>query len=392
MMAERRRARTQNRNEAHAIAAALETPRELGYRMPAEWAAHTATWIAWPHQSADWPGKLTAVEWVFVEIVRHLVRESDERARILVPSQTARRRVESLLARAGADLERVDFTLLPTDRSWTRDFLPSFVTRSQPKSGVAAVKWRFNGWARYPNHKRDDAAGQAVARSAPAYFEPTVPYRGVPYRIVLEGGSIDVDGQGTLLTTEECLLTGKRARNRFLGQDGIERALHDYLGIDHVIWLENGIVGDDTSGHIDDFARFVAPGRVVVCTEPNRRDPNHALLRDAKKRLCRARDARGRSLDVIELPMPRPVTFRGVRLPASYANFYIANARVLVPTFNDPADRVALSLLAEAFPDREIVGIHALDLVLGLGTLHCSTQQEPAPPESPRRPRAHHKS
>jgi len=196
-------------------------------------------------------------------------------------------------------------------------------------------------------------------------------------RLVLEGGAIDVDGQGTLLATEQCLLTGRQARNRALGKAGMEAALRDYLGAEKVIWLGNGIAGDDTGGHVDDFARFVAPGVVALAEEKRRSDPNYRPLHEASERLSGARDARGRRLEVVRLPMPRPVLFDGERLPASYANFYIGTGAVLVPTFNDPADRSALGILAELFPKRTVVGIHSTDFVLGLGTIHCSTQQEP---------------
>jgi agmatine deiminase len=268
--------------------------------------------------------------------------------------------------------------------------VPSFVVSSaqrprrasafgeRRRDGLAAVKFRFNGWARYANHGADEAAGQKVAGwlDVPA-FEPTTRVANKPRRIVLEGGAIDVDGQGTLLTTEECLLDGRQARNPELGRAGSEQMLSAELGIDKVLWLERGIAGDDTGGHVDDFARFVAPATVVLAQEKRNRDPNHRVLEAARERLDGARDARGRKITVVRLPMPAPIAFNGQRLPASYANFYIGNESVLVPTFNDPEDRVALGILAQLFPSREVVGVHALDLVLGLGTIHCSTQQEP---------------
>jgi agmatine deiminase len=243
---------------------------------------------------------------------------------------------------------------------------------------LAAVKFRFNGWARYPNHGADEAAGRRVAEWLDIEsFEPSVRIGDEPRRVVLEGGAIDVDGQGTLLTTEECLLDGRQARNPELGRAGSEQMLAAELGIDKVLWLERGIAGDDTGGHVDDFARFVAPATVVLAQEKRNRDPNHRVLEAARERLHGARDARGRKITLVRLPMPSPVAFEGQRLPASYANFYIGNQAVLVPTFNDPEDRVALGILSELFPSRQVVGVHALDLVLGLGTIHCSTQQEP---------------
>jgi len=345
--------------------------------MPAEWEPHAATWLAWPHEPTDWPGKFEAVPWVFAAIARAL--QDGERVRMIVRNAAERARARSALVRSGVSLRRVDFVAQSTDRSWTRDFLPTWVVRGPARRReLAAVKWRFNGWARYANHVRDQAAGTRLARGRGVpVFEPVARSRGRRVRVVLEGGAIDVDGQGTLLATEQCLLTGRQARNRALGRAGTEAVLSDFLGAEKVLWLGEGIAGDDTGGHVDDFARFVAPGVVVLAEEKRRADPNWRPLHDAAERLNGARDARGRRLQVVRLPMPRPVVFDGERLPASYANFYIGTAAVLVPTFDDPADRVALGILAELFPDRTVVGIHSTDFVLGLGTIHCSTQQEP---------------
>jgi agmatine deiminase len=348
-------------------------PFDLGYRMPAEWEPHAATWLAWPHEPSDWPGKFEAVPWVIADIARHL--QEAERIRLIVRSRRERAQAAAALYRSGVRLTRVDFVTAATNRSWTRDFLPlGVVRRRRGRRELAAVKWRFDGWARYPDHAADEAAGRRIARrlGVPTFF-PEVAGR----RLVLEGGAIDVDGQGTLLATEQCLLTGRQARNRALGRPGMETALRDYLGAERVIWLGNGIAGDDTGGHVDDFARFVAPGVVALAEEKNRTDPNYRPLHEARERLSGARDARGRRLDIVRLPMPRPVIFDGERLPASYANFYIGTGAVLVPTFNDPSDRVALGILAELFPKRTVLGIHSTDFVLGLGTIHCSTQQEP---------------
>jgi agmatine deiminase len=350
-------------------------PQALGYRMPAEWEPHEATWLAWPHHRTDWPGKLAAIPWVFAEMARHLCQ--GERVRVLVESRDERQKAERTLARAHVDLEKVDFVLAATNRSWARDYLPLFVTKKNTagKADVVAVKWRFNGWARYRDHELDNLAGVKVARR---FSRRMVRPRDKTGYLVLEGGSVDVDGQGTLITTEECLLTGARARAKHLGREDMERVLGDYLGVERVIWLGSGIAGDDTSGHVDDFARFVAPGRVVISTETRRSDRNWGPLRAAQQALAAARDAKGRQLEVVPLPMPAPLVYDGQRLPASYANFYIANGRVLVPTFNDPNDRVALGLMEELFPQRQVIGIHAVDLVLGLGTMHCSTMQHPA--------------
>jgi agmatine deiminase len=352
-----------------------------GWRMPAEWAPHAATWLAFPHKRGDWPGKADAVEWVFAEMARHLTR--CERVRILVRNAKEAARAQYLFGAVGCDLNQVDCVKHDTDRSWTRDYLPSFVLpvargKRRRARELGAVKWRFTGWNRYPDHKLDDAAGEYVAREfADAALLPEVRVRGQLRRVVLEGGSIDVDGEGTVLTTEECLLVGRRARHKAIGRVASEQVLKEQLGATQVIWLPDGIAGDDTSGHIDDFARFVAPGVVALCAEPRRSDPNHRTLAIAKERLAAARDARGQRLQIVPLPMPEPVMHGKLRLPASYANFYIATDCVLVPTFNDANDRKALGILAELFPQRRVIGIHASELVLGLGTLHCSTQQEP---------------
>ncbi len=368
----------QSSGKNSAPSAPAATPLELGYRMPAEWEPHAATWLAWPHEPTDWPGKFDAVPWVFADVIKNLTR--GERVRLIVSGKAMQKQAAAALRKSEVDLKQVDFVALPTDRSWTRDFLPLFVAkRGRPgKRALGAVKFRFNGWARYPNHQRDEAAGLAVqARAAAAGVEAFHAFVGPKQRLVLEGGAIDVDGEGTLLLTEECLLDGRQARNRALGKRGVEEALRDYLGAERVLWLGRGIAGDDTAGHIDDFARFVAPGRIVLARERNRRDPNHKPLADARARLKGARDAKGRRVEVIDLPMPEPVVFDGQRLPASYANFYIGNAVVLVPTFNDPADKKALGILSELFPGRRVVGVYSKDFVLGLGTIHCSTQQEP---------------
>jgi agmatine deiminase len=353
------------------------TPFGLGYRMPAEWSPHAATWLAWPHEPTDWPGKFGAVPWVFAEIIRHL--QDAERIRLIVRNPAEQARAAGVLARSGVSLARVGFVVARTDRSWTRDFLPIGVVRGRGRTReLAAVKWRFNGWARYANHAADERAGQRIAAHLGVpVFQPEVRLRGARTRVVLEGGAIDVDGEGTLLATEQCLLRGRQARNRALGRAGTEAVLREYLGAEKVLWLGDGIAGDDTGGHVDDFARFVAPGVVVLAEEKNRRDPNYRPLHEARERLSHARDARGRRLEIVRLPMPRPVVFDRERLPASYANFYIGTGAVLVPTFNDPCDRLALGILGELFPGRTVTGIHSSDFVLGLGTVHCSTQQEP---------------
>ena len=350
------------------------TPAGAGYRMPAEWEPHEATWIGWPHNTSDWPGKFAPIPWVYGEIVRHL--SGGERVRILVDSLAHETRARRVLGKVGVDPGRVEFFTFPTDRGWTRDFGPVFVRRDDEPGRKAVVRFRFNAWAKYPDWKRDDrVAERAAAELGLPLFEATVGGE----RFVLEGGSVDVNGQGTVLSTEECLLDPEvQARNPGLGREGVEAALGEFLGAPHVIWLGRGIAGDDTHGHVDDLCRFVAPDTVVLCREDDPRDENHRPLAENRERLEGATLEDGSRLQVVDLPMPRPVHFDGVRLPASYANFYVANALVLVPTFNDPADRVALGILGELCGDRPVVGIHAVDLVWGLGTLPCLTQQEPA--------------
>jgi agmatine deiminase len=333
--------------------------------MPPEWAPHRATWIAWPHERSDWPGRFEPVPWVTAEMVRVLSR--DERVRILVQDAAAERRARAVLKTSGISLGRTDFHRVPTDRIWTRDSGAIFV--KDAKGRRIATHWRFNGWAKYANHKRDDLVARHMAEICRV---PEHPVRVGGRDVVLEGGAIDVDGAGLLMATEECLLSRKQARNPGLGREGTERILKETLGVVRVVWLGRGIAGDDTHGHVDDLARFFAPGKVLLCQES---DPTDANYRPLLENLERLREAK---LDVVPLPMPRPVVYDGQRVPASYANFYIANGVVIVPTFNDPRDRRALGILADCFPGREVVGIHCGDFVWGLGTLHCATQQEPA--------------
>ena len=346
--------------------------------MPAEWDPHRATWIAWPHNRADWPGRIEAVRWCYVEIVRRLT--AVEPVEIVFPDAGAERRALRRLARAGVDTRRVGVHRFPTNRGWVRDSGGTFVRRTAAREApaeVALVDWRFNGWAKYDDWARDDRLpGRIAAARRVRRIVPRAPGRRRP--IVLEGGSIDVNGGGAALTTEQCLLDPVvQPRNPGMDREDVEQAFETWLGVDTVVWLGRGIAGDDTHGHVDDVARFVDGTTVVAAAEPDPADVNHAPLADNLRRLRAAR-VDGRPLTVVALPMPRPLGFDGRRLPASYLNFYVANDLVLVPTFNDPADRVALGRLAELFPGREVVGIHAVDLVLGLGTLHCLTLQEPA--------------
>lgn len=341
-----------------------------GLRMPAEWEEHEATWIAWPHQRDDWPGKFAAIPWVYAEIVRHL--SASEIVRILVNNARAEEGARNVLSHMPLDWNRIELIRIRTDRVWTRDYGPLFVTDKHGDAGI--TDWHFNGWAKYPNWKRDNAVPKQVAdRLAMSRWAPSV--NGRP--VVLEGGSIDINGQGLLLTTEECLLSPIQERNPGLGRADLERLFADYLGVQKVLWLERGIAGDDTHGHVDDLARFVTPTTVVTVIEENPADVNFEPLQENLQRLRAMTDLSGKPLTVLTLPMPAPLFFDGQRLPASYANFYIANDHVLVPTFNDPNDRAALGTVAELFPGRQVIGIHAVDLVWGLGTLHCLTQQQP---------------
>jgi len=339
--------------------------------MPAEWEPHAATWIAWPHNPEDWPGKFQPIPWVYAEIVRHLSRVED--VHILVNDEAAERRACTVLKRNGANMARLHFHCWLTDRVWLRDSGPIFVKK--PAGELAIVNWHFNAWAKYDNWRRDDQIPQHVANLyGMEANRPEIDGR----RLVLEGGSIDVNGEGTLITTEECLLSDVQQRNPGVSREQLELAFKEHLGIDRVIWLNRGCAGDDTHGHVDDITRFVGPNRILTAVEPNMRDENHLPLAENLTRLHKARNLQGEPYEIVTLPMPAPLYFEGQRLPASYANFYIANSLVLVPTFNDPNDRRALNIIANCFPEREVVGIHAVDLVWGLGTLHCLSQQEPA--------------
>jgi agmatine deiminase len=344
----------------------------LGFRMPAEWETHTATWLSWPHEMTDWPGKFAPIPWVYADIVRHLSQV--ERVRILVESPAMQRSVGRILKQGGANLSAVDFFPVPTNRGWIRDFGPIFVRSG--KGETAVTNWHFNAWAKYDDWKKDDAANAKLATKLKwKMWSPEFRER----RVVLEGGSIDVNGLGTMLTTEECLLSPIQARNPGLTRKELEGIFRDNLGVTNVLWLKNGIAGDDTHGHVDDLARFVNPTTVVTVVENDPSEANFQPLQENLELLREMKDQDGRALRIETLPMPEPVFFDGQRLPASYANFYIANQLVLVPTFNDSRDAVALTKIASLFPGHRVVGISCLDLVLGLGTIHCMTQQEPGP-------------
>jgi len=425
------------KNKATAIAG---TPADLGYRMPAEWEPHAATWLAWPHYRGDWPGKFEPIPWVYAEIIRTLARH--ERVELIVNNAAAAKQARRVLERGNAFSANIRFHRWPTNRVWLRDsgciFLkhghvgtaalacperaervewgrpagpqarpplesrggqdreghdfsskPALSERSESKGavadnkkagasapeGIVAVKFRFNAWAKYSNWRHDNEIGSQMAVAVGTEF--IVPYHRNK-RIVLEGGSIDVNGAGTILTTEECLLSKMQERNPHMARVHYEKAFADYFGCPHTIWLGRGIFGDDTHGHVDDLTRFVSKDTVVTMVEHNSKDVNHAPLRANLRRLQAARDQDGRPLTIVEIPMPQPVAFEGRRLPASYANFYIANGVVLAPVFNRPNDRIALNTLAQLFPRREIVPIYSGDFIWGFGAMHCMTQQQPA--------------
>lgn len=342
--------------------------------MPAEWDAHASTWIAWPHNAEDWPGKFQPIPWVYSEIVRHLSQV--EEVNILVNDAKAEKVARRILLRAGANLARLHFHHWRTDRIWLRDSGPIFVKKANE---LAITNWKFNAWAKYPNWQNDDQIPEHVAKLRDMQrFDPVVTVEGQQRRVVLEGGSIDVNGAGAMLTTEECLLSDVQQRNPGVSREQLEQVFLDYLGVEQVLWLNRGCAGDDTHGHVDDIARFVATDTIVAAVEHNTADENHLPLAENLDRLRSYKQPGGEPYKVIELPMPAPVVFDNERLPASYANFYIANGLLLVPTFNDANDRIALNTLADCFPDRKVVGIHCSDFIWGLGALHCMTQQEPA--------------
>ena len=410
-------------------------PAQLQFRMPAEWEPHAATWLAWPHYKLDWPGKFEPIPWVYAEIIRYLSRH--ERVELIVKDATSEKAARKTLKRAHALNENVRFHRWPTNRVWTRDSgcafvfpcgtepalsdrptggsrtgalagkgpttevvgsnssaglkaVPSGVSESQNPypvfaknaktrvghpSELVGIKWRFNAWAKYPNWQHDEKIGSLMADAAGTKeIRPTFGKS----RVVLEGGSIEVNGQGTLITTEECLLSRVQQRNPGMKKRDYEKIFAQYLGATNVIWLGSGIVGDDTHGHVDDITRFVSPDTVVTCVDADPKSENYEALRENIRRLRDATTEDGKPLATIDLPMPAPVYFEGRRLPASYANFYIANGVVLVPVFNDPNDRVALDIVADIFPDRDTVPIYCGDLIWGFGAIHCMTQQQPA--------------
>ena len=349
---------------------ALTMELSLARRMPAEWEKHDATWIAWPHHEPDWPGKLGPIPWVYAEIVR--VLSDHERVEILCHDASVVESARTVLDAHGVKEGSYRFHTVENDRVWLRDSAPTGVVRADGR--VELVNWGFNGWAKYDNYKKDAEIGREIELlTGLPRIEPRRPDSGE--RLVLEGGGIDVNGAGRMLVTEEWLLTDVQVRNPGMRAADYEKAFREYLGVTDTIWLGEGAVGDDTHGHVDDIARFASRDTVILAYEPDPADANHERSVDNLRRLKAA--AKKQPLRIVSIPFPRRVVMNGERLPASYANFYIANGAVLVPTFNDPNDRVALNGIAEAFPRFTVVGIHAVDLVWGLGTIHCLTQQQP---------------
>ena len=368
---------------------AAATPADLGYRFPAEWEKHEATWLGWPHNASDWPGKFEIIPWVYGEMARHI--SAGEKINLIVRHKKDEAHARHVFKHVGVDLRKIKFVTHPTNRGWTRDTGPIFVKAGRAGSPLPAERrarsdepyqnetaiahFHFNGWAKYENWRKDTKVPETAAKLlGKKLFHAE--HNGKPF--VIEGGGIELNGRGTLISTEECYLDPKiQVRNPGLGKKEIEATLKNYLGVTNVLWLAKGPKGDDTHGHIDDICRFVNAKTLVLVREKNPRDENYQPLAENWERIKDFRLEDGRKPEVVELPMPNPLYFDGVRLPASYANFYICNAAVIVPTFNDPNDRVALGILGELFRDRPVVGIHAVDLVWGFGSLHCLTQQQP---------------
>jgi agmatine deiminase len=366
---------TKRKGAAPLGSGALTMELSLARRMPAEWEKHDATWIAWPHHEPDWPGKLAPIPWVYAEIVRAL--SEFERVEILCHDEAVADNARVLIGAHGVP-DRPDkyrLHIAPNDRVWLRDSAPTMVYRAD--GVLELIDWGFNAWAKYDNYAKDADIGKVIQRIT-GLSRTEAKREDNGDRLVLEGGGIEVNGSGMMLVTEEWLLTDVQIRNPGMTAQDYEEAFAKYLGVTDTIWLGEGAVGDDTHGHVDDIARFASRDTVILAYEQDPSDENHVRSVDNLERLTMA--AKGRELRVVTIPFPRPVMMNGERLPASYANFYIANGAVLVPTFNDPNDRVALNGIAEAFPGRAVIGIHAVDLVWGLGTLHCLTQQQPVAP------------
>lgn len=343
----------------------------LNSRITAEWEKHEATYIGWPHNKNDWPGKFTPIPWVYCEIVKKIFE--GEIVRIFVNDKSHELNALRVLNKVGIDLSKIEFIKLKTDRGWLRDSAPAFIKTNENK--IEAVQFKFNGWAKYPNHKSDSKIPVAISKK---FKLPLIKALHDGRHVILEGGGLETNGKGTLITTEECLMDDKvQVRNPGFTKRDYGEVFKKYLGITNVLWLGKGIAGDDTHGHVDDLCRFVNPTIVVIVQENNSKDSNYSALKENRERLESMTLQDESKIQVVELPMPEPLYFDGQRLPASYANFYISNAYVLVPTFNDVNDKLALGILSELFTDRKVVGIHSVDLVWGLGTIHCLTHEHP---------------
>lgn len=336
--------------------------------MPAEWEHHEATWLSWPHNEETWPGRLPAVEEVYLQMLEGLL--PGEKVNLLVNDEKERDHVQRLVSKRGISVQNLVFHLIRTVDAWMRDYSPQFVCRTQGgRREVAALKWGFNAWGgKYASLAEDDRAGELIA--------PLLPMPVYRPGLIMEGGSLDTNGRGTLLTTEQCLLHPNR--NPQFSREQIEEKLRDFLGFTHFIWLGKGIEGDDTDGHIDDITRFVNPATVVTALETNSADPNSKILDENLKRLKASAGQDGEPLNIIPVPMPDPVSGPGGRMPASYLNFYIANQTVLVPVFGSTKDEAAMKILSEIFPKRRVIGIRSEILVQGLGAIHCITHEQPA--------------
>lgn len=344
----------------------INTPQQQGFYFPAEFAPHDATWLSWPHKEASWPGKIDTIFPVYAQFIK-LVAEG-ERVCVNVVDEAMKQKALRYVQEAGADLSRVEFYIHPTNDAWCRDHGPAFLLHRTEKKKMI-VDWGYNAWGgKYPPFDLDDNIPTLVAQ----HYNLPVVYPG----IVMEGGSVEFNGRGTLLTTTACLLNENR--NPHLNQDQIEQYLRAYYGVDHILWLGDGIVGDDTDGHIDDLTRFVNADTVVTVVEHSRADENYIMLKENLEQLHTLKLENGKPMNIVELPMPSAVVYDDMRLPASYANFYISNRYVVVPTFRDKNDDKALDILQGCFPDRKVVGLDSVDIIWGLGSFHCLSQQEPS--------------
>jgi len=344
----------------------MSTPKELGYYFPAEWHPHVATWLSWPHKEASWPGKIQTIYPYYAQFIKAVA--VGEKVCINVLSEAMQQQASNYLKQAGVDFANIQFFLHPTNDAWCRDHGPAFLINPAAETKKVIVDWDYNAWGdKYPPYDLDCAIPTLIGKhyDIPVYYP----------KIVMEGGSVDFNGQGTVLTTTACLLNENR--NPHLNQAQIEKYLTDYYGVEQILWLGDGIVGDDTDGHIDDITRFVNTDTVLTVVEENQRDDNYAPLQENLKLLQKMRLLNGKQLNIVELPLPAPVVYEDQQLPASYANFYIANAGVMVPTFRDKNDDRALKIIQNCFPDRPVIGIDSLDIIWGLGSFHCLSQQEP---------------